>query len=345
MANINRVVLVGNLTKDPELVHADGTAVCKIRWRQHAPEGWETGEGATSTTTSTSPSGATRARAARSTSRRAARSPRRATRLARVEAQDGTKRKESRSSPTPFSSRLARRRRGGRSRSSTRRRDAREPNADSGAGCLTTTSPSRMLKKTERGSRAARAAAAAAGGASGPLLPGGGRAVTSARTRSTRWTGRTTTSFAGTSPRRARSARGGSRGPAVATRSRSRSPSSAPARWRCCLTSRTVKSSQARRREDRRRARVEVARGSRAILAARQLARRDALAGAELEKVKRPPRTPMRRRDSSRHRKSRSGSPDRAALRRQGRDTECSSVVTAPDVAKRCGEAQDSRRP
>ena len=32
MANINRVVLVGNLTKDPELRHTPGgTAVCKLR--------------------------------------------------------------------------------------------------------------------------------------------------------------------------------------------------------------------------------------------------------------------------------------------------------------------------
>src|ERR671915_559705 len=32
MANINRVVLVGNLTKDPELSHTpSGTAVCKLR--------------------------------------------------------------------------------------------------------------------------------------------------------------------------------------------------------------------------------------------------------------------------------------------------------------------------
>ncbi len=32
MANINRVVLVGNLTKDPELRHTQGgTAVCKLR--------------------------------------------------------------------------------------------------------------------------------------------------------------------------------------------------------------------------------------------------------------------------------------------------------------------------
>jgi single-strand DNA-binding protein len=32
MANINRVVLVGNLTKDPELRHTpSGTAVCSLR--------------------------------------------------------------------------------------------------------------------------------------------------------------------------------------------------------------------------------------------------------------------------------------------------------------------------
>ena len=32
MANINRVVLVGNLTKDPELRHTPGgTAVCSLR--------------------------------------------------------------------------------------------------------------------------------------------------------------------------------------------------------------------------------------------------------------------------------------------------------------------------
>ncbi len=44
MANINRVVLVGNLTKDPELRHTpSGTAVCKLRiavnTRQKDPQG------------------------------------------------------------------------------------------------------------------------------------------------------------------------------------------------------------------------------------------------------------------------------------------------------------------
>ena len=70
MANINRVVLVGNLTKDPELRHTpSGTAVCKLRLAVNTRQkDARPASGATSRTTSTSPSGATRARAARSTS-------------------------------------------------------------------------------------------------------------------------------------------------------------------------------------------------------------------------------------------------------------------------------------
>ena len=76
MANINRVVLVGNLTRDPELRHTpSGTAVCKLRVAVNTRQKDEhRRSGSTSRTTSTSPSGATRARAARSTSPRAARS-------------------------------------------------------------------------------------------------------------------------------------------------------------------------------------------------------------------------------------------------------------------------------
>ena len=63
MANINRVILVGNLTRDPELRHTpSGTSVCKLRLavnsaRRTRPRA----SGARSPTTS-SPSGATRAR-------------------------------------------------------------------------------------------------------------------------------------------------------------------------------------------------------------------------------------------------------------------------------------------
>ena len=60
--------------------------------------------------------------------------------------------------------------------------------------------------------------------------------ASSARRRSTRSTTRTSASCAATSPRRGRSARGGSAARAAATSARSRSRSSAPARWRCSRT-------------------------------------------------------------------------------------------------------------
>ena len=45
MANINRVVLVGNLTKDPELRHTQGgTAVCKLRLAVNTRRKDETGQ-------------------------------------------------------------------------------------------------------------------------------------------------------------------------------------------------------------------------------------------------------------------------------------------------------------
>ena len=66
--------------------------------------------------------------------------------------------------------------------------------------------------------------------------PGGARAATSARTRSQRWTTRTSTSYGATSPRRARSATAASPAPAAATSGRSPWRSSGPARWRCCPT-------------------------------------------------------------------------------------------------------------
>jgi single-strand DNA-binding protein len=45
MANINRVVLVGNLTKDPELRHTpSGTAVCKLRVAVNTRQKDQTGQ-------------------------------------------------------------------------------------------------------------------------------------------------------------------------------------------------------------------------------------------------------------------------------------------------------------
>ena len=75
-SNINRVVLTGNLTRDPEL---RSTAVGHERVQpadrvQHAPQD-QTASGSTSPTTSASPSGAPRARTAPASSPRAAPSP------------------------------------------------------------------------------------------------------------------------------------------------------------------------------------------------------------------------------------------------------------------------------
>ncbi len=45
MANINRVVLVGNLTRDPELRHTpSGTAVCKLRLAVNTRQKDQTGQ-------------------------------------------------------------------------------------------------------------------------------------------------------------------------------------------------------------------------------------------------------------------------------------------------------------
>src|SRR3954449_5193575 len=44
MANINRVVLVGNLTKDPELKQTSGSALCKLRLAVNTRRKDETGQ-------------------------------------------------------------------------------------------------------------------------------------------------------------------------------------------------------------------------------------------------------------------------------------------------------------
>src|SRR6476619_2793637 len=72
-----------------------------------------------------------------------------------------------------------------------------------------------------------------------PGRPGvAARAATSARTRWTRWTTRTPTSSAAMSRKRARSATAASQAPAAATSARSPRRSSAPARWRSFRTCR-----------------------------------------------------------------------------------------------------------
>ena len=108
-ASINRVVLVGNLTRDPELRHTpSGMAVCSLRIAVNSRQKEETGQWARSRTTSRSPSGATRARAARSTCRRAAPSPSTGVSTgASTRRTTGRSARRSRSSPTPSSSSAA----------------------------------------------------------------------------------------------------------------------------------------------------------------------------------------------------------------------------------------------
>ena len=73
--NINRVVLTGNLTRDPELRSLpSGTSVCSLRIASNTRRKDSTASGSTSPTTSASPSGAPRARTAPASCPRAARS-------------------------------------------------------------------------------------------------------------------------------------------------------------------------------------------------------------------------------------------------------------------------------
>ena len=92
--NINSVVLVGNLTRDPELRHTpSGTAVTHAPHRGERSRQASVRSGPTPRTTSTSPSGAARPRTARSISPRAARSASRGSSTWREwDAQDGSKR-------------------------------------------------------------------------------------------------------------------------------------------------------------------------------------------------------------------------------------------------------------
>ena len=75
-SNVNVVVITGNLTRDPELRHTGGgTAVCELRVAVNSRrKDGRPANGSTSPTTSTSPSGARRARTAPTTSPRAGRS-------------------------------------------------------------------------------------------------------------------------------------------------------------------------------------------------------------------------------------------------------------------------------
>ena len=220
MANINRVVLVGNLTKDPELRHTpSGTAVCKLRLAVNTrqKDGARPASGATSRTTSTSPSGATRARAARSTSRRAARSPSTAGSTgASGMPRTAPSARPSRSSPTASSSWAAGPRRGAAAQPQFVPSGATTENADFGSSASRRRHPVLMAQRDQRQQRKGRPA------------PGGSirkrncyfcrEKIDGGRLQERR------TSSGATSPRRARSAPGGSPAPVGGTSGRSRWP-------------------------------------------------------------------------------------------------------------------------
>ena len=265
--NINRVVLTGNLTADPELRSLpSGNSVCKLRVacntrRKNQARGeWEDKPNYFNVTVW----GAQGENAARYLSKGRPVASRRAPGVARVGDAGGREtpgnRYHCRLGAVPRLARRTLRRRRLR-RTTALPAAARLPSTKgtssphrSPAAPATTTfrsrkevflfttsnhvrarAPSRrwalMAKARGRGKPVAggtRRAAPAAAGAS---------PASTAATRSTRSTTRTSRRCASSSPRRARSARAGSRARAVATRSRSRGRSSAPASWRCCPTS------------------------------------------------------------------------------------------------------------
>ncbi len=106
-SNINIVAITGNLTRDPELRSTpSGTSVCKLRVAVNSRrKDGRAATGSTSPTTSTSPSGARRARTAPTTSPRAGRWPSRdASTGANGRRRTAPSARRSRSSPTASSS-------------------------------------------------------------------------------------------------------------------------------------------------------------------------------------------------------------------------------------------------
>ena len=223
MANINRVVLVGNLTKDPELRHTpSGTAVCKLRLAVNTRQkDGQTGEwGDKPNYFDVTVWGNQGESCAQYLAKGRPIGVDGRLDWREWEAQDGSKRQavEIIADTVQF---LGSRGDGrGRRRAPVRSgRGARRKAAPTSATRTTTTFPSKWHAATE--TRKTVRAAAAGSRWSGPA---GAGLVTSARRRSTRWTGRTSTSFAATCPRRARSARAGSRARAAGTSARSQLP-------------------------------------------------------------------------------------------------------------------------
>ena len=208
MANINRVILVGNLTRDPELRHTpSGTPVCKLRLavnsRQKDAATGEWVEKPNYFDVTVWGNQAESCAQYLSKGRPVGVDGRLDWR--EWEAQDGTKRQAveivADTRPVPRQPRRRRRRRR-RRRAPVRARRCRSRTTPTSRPAPTTTSRSRsrMAQGKEQQRRRKRPGAAGAGRS-------GSAIATSARTRSTRSTTRTSTSCGATSPRRERSAR------------------------------------------------------------------------------------------------------------------------------------------
>ena len=235
MANINRVVLVGNLTRDPELRHTpSGTAVCGLRLavntrRKDGATGEWTEKPNYFDITVWGNQGENCAQYL-AKGRPVAIDGRLEWR--EWEAQDGSKRQavEVIADTVQFL--------GGRDGGGEGGQPVRPERPPAGAG--------RRFRRSRRrrhpvlgGRNDGRKEETSSGAASAcrPSRADAASRASSARARSTRSTTRTSPSCAATSPRRGRSARGGSAAPAAATSARSLWRSSAPARWHCCPTS------------------------------------------------------------------------------------------------------------
>ena len=233
--DINRVTLVGNLTRDPELRHIpSGTAVLELGLAVNGRQQDEAGQWVDKPNFFDVKVSGSRPRARASTSRRAAGSASTAASTgARGRRRTARSARRSRSSPQNV-------------QFLDSRGDGEGGGGESGGRYVPAAAPARgrlpVLADRRRhpvlGGDDMAAEDTTAQARQRPGRPAGGaRAATSARTRSQRWTTRTSTSCGATSPRRARSATAASPARAAATSGRSRSRSSGPARWRCCRTS------------------------------------------------------------------------------------------------------------
>ena len=241
-ANINRVVLLGNLTRDPELRHTpSGTAVCSLRIavntrRKDGATGEWTEKPNYFDVTVWGNQGENCAQYL-AKGRPVAVDGRLEWR--EWDAQDGTKRQavEIIADSVQFLGSRGDGEGGGQPQFVPVAATAQAEHADFGAGHTAHCGGGRAHDHLPSCGPRPEPASSSGAAAGPPPARFGRRTAGFAGTRSTRWTGRTRISSGATSPRRERSARAGSPAPAGATSARLRSPSSGRVRWRCCRTS------------------------------------------------------------------------------------------------------------